>query len=96
MIGKKTYVACSNRMKKNLVNHDLWNIFETTTEPTTPAWSKENALALYLIRESCRLGRFSSIEKISATKIAWDTFAKMSKSGNYLSPESTHALNILK
>ena len=83
-------------MNKILRKRNLRKIVETTNEPTTPDWSKENALALYLIRESCRLGRFSSIEKISAAKIAWNTFAKMSKSGNYLSPENTHALNILK
>nr|POE66829.1 hypothetical protein CFP56_71355 [Quercus suber] len=55
------------------MNEDLWNIVETTTEPTTPAWSKKNAMALYLIRESCGSDRFSLIEKISKAKIAWDT-----------------------
>nr|POF11817.1 hypothetical protein CFP56_66016 [Quercus suber] len=54
------------------MNHDLWNIVETTTEPTTPAWSKKNALALYLIRESCGSDRFSLIEKISKAEDAWE------------------------
>ena len=85
-------------MKTFLKEHDLWNIVETTTEPTTPAWSKKNALALYLIRESCGLDRFSLIGKISMAKIAWDTIAEMNKSntdpdsGSYLFLENTHAL----
>ena len=85
-------------MKTFLMNHDLWNIVETTTEPTTPAWSKKNALALYLIRESCESGIFSLIEENSMPKIAWDTFAEMNKSsadpdsGSYLFPKNTHAL----
>ena len=62
------------------MRHDLWNIVETTTEPTTPAWSKKNAMALYLIRESCGLDIFSLIEKIKDAKSAWDVFAKMSES----------------
>ena len=85
-------------MKTILMKHDLWNIVETTTEPTTPAWSKKNALALYLIRESYGQDRFSLIGKISMAKIAWDTIAEMNKSntdpdsGSYLFLENTHAL----
>ena len=79
-------------MKTFLKEHDLWNIVETTTKPTTPAWSKKNALALYLIKESCESEKLSLIEKISMAKIAWDTYAEMIKSGSYLSPESMHAL----
>ena len=71
--------------------YDLWNFNETTTEPATPAWSKKNALALYLIRESCRSDRFSLIEKISKAEEAWDTFAF--NSGIYFSPKDTHALS---
>ena len=78
-------------MKTILKEHDLWNIVETTTEPTTPAWSKKNALALYLIRESCGLDRFSLIEKISKAEDAWDKIAF--KSGIYFSPKDTHALS---
>ena len=77
-------------MKTFLMEHDLWNIVETTTEPTTPAWSKKNALALYLIRESCGLDRFSLIEKISNAKTAWD---KIADSCSYFSPKDTHALS---
>ena len=60
-------------MKTILMKYDHWNIFETTTEPTSAAWSKKNALALYLIRESCESDKFSLIEKIRKAKIAWDT-----------------------
>ena len=82
------------------MKHDLWNIVETTTEPTTPAWSKKNALALYFIGESIGSGGFDLIKKTSRAKNAWDTFAKENKyksiadpdSGSYLSPENTHAL----
>ncbi|XP_065618234.1 uncharacterized protein LOC136062722 isoform X2 [Quercus suber] len=77
---EESYAAWSDRMKTILMRHDLWNIVETTTEPTTRVWSKKNAMALYLIRESCGLGRFSLIEKIKYAKSAWDVFAKMSES----------------
>ena len=77
-------------MKEVLMYHDLCNIVETTTEPTTPAWSKKNALALYLIRESYGSNRFSLIEKISEAEIAWDNIDPYS--GSYISPENTHAL----
>nr|POF23462.1 hypothetical protein CFP56_07372 [Quercus suber] len=100
---EESYAAWSDRMKTILMRHDLWNIVETTTEPTTRVWSKKNAMALYLIRESCGLGRFSLIEKIKYAKSAWDVFAKMSESdtgpviadpnsGSCLSSENTHAL----
>ena len=72
------------------MKHGLWNIVETTTEPTTLAWSKNNALALYLIREYCGQDRFSLIEKISKAKDAWD---KIANSGIYFSPKDTHALS---
>ena len=75
-------------MKTILMDHDLWNIVETTTKPTTPTWSKKNALALYLIRESCGQDRFSLIEKISKAEDAWDELA-----GSYFSPKDTHALS---
>ena len=78
-------------MKTFLMNHDLWNIVETTTEPTTPDWSKKNALALYLIRESCESGSFSLIEKISMAKIARDTFVEMNKS--IVDPDSNSYLS---
>ena len=77
-------------MKEVLMYHDLWNIVETTTKLTTPNWGKKNALASYLIRESCGLDRFSLIEKISEAEIAWDTLDPYSSS--YISPENTHGL----
>ena len=72
------------------MEHDLWNIVvETTNKPTTPAWSKKNTLALYFIRESCGLDRFSLIEKISKADNAW---YELADTGNYFSPKDTHAL----
>ena len=76
-------------MNKILRKHNLRKIVETTNEPTTPNWSKD-ALALYLIRESCGSDRFSLIEKISRAKDAWDEIAD---SGSYFSPKDTHALS---
>ena len=84
-------MAWRNRTKTLLMNCHLWNIVETTTEPTTPASSKKNALALYLIRESGGLARCDSIKKINNAKHAWDTLAN---TGSNLSPENTHALTI--
>ena len=76
-------------MNKILRKHKLRKIVETTDEPTTPDWSKENALALYLIRESCGSNRFSSIEKISKAEDAWNEIEF--NSGIYFSPKETHA-----
>ena len=75
-------------MNKILRKHYLREIVETTNKPTTPAWSK-NALALYLIRESCGTDRFTLIEKISKAKVAWKKIEF--NSGIYFSPKDTHA-----
>ncbi|XP_050279701.1 uncharacterized protein LOC126720895 isoform X2 [Quercus robur] len=57
--GNETREAWSVRMKTYLMTIDLWDIVEATTEPPAPedeiafnAWSKKNAMALYLITES--------------------------------------------
>ena len=57
--GEETREAWSVRMKTYLMTIDLWDIVEATTEPPAPedeiafnAWSKKNAMALYLITES--------------------------------------------
>ena len=76
-------------MNKILRRRNLSKIVETTNAPTTFDWSMENVLALYLIRESCGSNRFSSIEKISKAKDAWEVIE--SNSGIYFSPKETHA-----
>ena len=76
-------------MNKILRKHYLREIVETTNKPTTPAWSKKNALALYLIRESCGTDRFTLIEKISKAKVAWKKIEF--NLGIYFSPKDTHA-----
>ena len=76
-------------MNKILRKHYLREIVETTNEPTTTAWRKKNALALYLIRESCGSDRFTLIEKISKAKDAWEKIEF--NSGIYFSPKDTHA-----
>ena len=76
-------------MNKILRKHNLRKIVETTNEPTTSDWSKKNALALYLIRESCGSNRFSSIEKISKVEDAWEVIEF--NLGIYFSPKETHA-----
>ena len=76
-------------MNKILRKHYLREIVETTNKPSTPDWSKKNALALYLIRESCGTDRFTLIEKISKAKDAWKEIEF--NSGIYFSPKDTHA-----
>ncbi|KAK7830163.1 hypothetical protein CFP56_028518 [Quercus suber] len=69
------------------MDHYLWDIVEATTKPPMPegdeiafkAWSKKNALALYLIRESCGSNIFPFIGKINEAKKAWDTLAEKFK-----------------
>ena len=76
-------------MKTYFMDKDLWDIVEATTKPPMPegdeiafmAWSKKNALALYLIRESCGSNKFPLIGKIREAKKAWDTLAERFKPG---------------
>ena len=80
-------------MKAYLIELHLLDIVEAATEPPTPKndeiafkdWSRKNALALYLIRESSRPKEFRLIGKISTAKIAWDTLTEMSKPKSKLS-----------
>ena len=78
-------------MNKILRKHYLKEIVETTDKPTTPAWSKKNALALYLIRESCGSNRFTLIEKINKANDAWKKIEF--NLGIYFSPKDIHALS---
>ena len=82
------YVARSNRMETYLKQQKLWDIVEAATEPSKPkddentfnAWSKKNAIALYLIWETS--DAFFSFKKSTRTaKIAWDTLAEFGNSG---------------
>ena len=80
-------------MEAYLKAYDLWDIIEAATDPPKPendeiafdAWSKKNAIALYLIWESSEA--FFSFKKSPRTaQIAWDTLAGYHKSGgSYLS-----------
>ena len=87
--NEESYVAWTNRLKTYFKDHDLWAIIEATTKPPMPegdeiafkAWSKKNALALYLIRESCGSNIFRFIGKINEAKQAWDTLAEKFKPG---------------
>nr|POE67854.1 hypothetical protein CFP56_46270 [Quercus suber] len=87
---EESYADWCNRMYRFLNEHDLWNIVETITEPTTDfhAWSRKNALALYLIRESCGSDRFSLIEKISKAEDAWDEIANPEGTDEPPNPEN--------
>ncbi|XP_065620157.1 uncharacterized protein LOC111999124 [Quercus suber] len=80
----ETFEAWSNRMKKYLRDLHVWDIVEATTEPPTPddeiafkAWSKKNALALYLIWESSEA--YSLIGNCTTAKTAWDRLAELIK-----------------
>ena len=88
----ETFEAWSNRMKKYLQGLHVWDIVEAATEPPTPddeiafkAWSKKNALALYLIWESSEV--YSLIGNCTTAKTAWDLLAELIKPerGSYLS-----------
>ena len=87
--NEESYVAWANRLKTYFMDHNLWDIVEATTKPPMPeddeiafkAWSKKNALALYLIRESCGSSVFPFIGNISEAKKAWDTLAEKFKPG---------------
>lgn len=80
---EESYMTWADRMKTYFKNNDLLEIVEATTEPPMPeddeiafkAWSQKNALALFLIRESCGSNIFPLIGNISEAKKAWDTLA---------------------
>ena len=87
------YVAWSVRMKAYLKACDLWDIVEAATQPPKPeddeiafnAWSKKDAIALYLIRESSSAFN-SSLFRAGTAQDAWDILAKFYNSeGNSLS-----------
>ncbi|XP_030967072.1 protein ACCELERATED CELL DEATH 6-like isoform X2 [Quercus lobata] len=88
---EESYMTWTIRMKRYFMNNNLWEIVEATTEPPMPegdeiafkAWSQKNALALFLIRESCGSNIFPRIGNISEAKKAWDTLAEEFSCYNY-------------
>ncbi|XP_042948201.1 uncharacterized protein LOC122281033 [Carya illinoinensis] len=77
----ENWSAC---IKNYFLAQDLWDIFETATEPPKPeevvefnGWRKKNAAALHAIQISCRVEILSKIKDISSAKTVWDTFAKL-------------------
>ena len=70
-------------MKAYLKACDLWDIVEAATQPPKPeddeiafnAWSKKDAIALYLIRESSS-AFYSSLFPAGTAQNAWDILAK--------------------
>ena len=46
-----------------------------TDEATPKAWTKKNAKALKMIKNSCGLHLCSAISMITSAKVAWDTLA---------------------
>jgi len=85
VLEKDNYVAWTVRVKTYLMDHDLWDVIEATTEPPSleddeaafKAWSMKNSIALHVIQISCGPDTISKIIQISSAKIAWDTLAKM-------------------
>ena len=80
-------------MKAYLKACDLWDIVEAATQPPKPeddeiafnAWSKKDAIALYLIRESSS-AFYSSLFPAGTAQNAWDILAKFySSEGSSLS-----------
>ena len=80
-------------MEDCLKQQNLWDIVEAATEPPKPEddeiafndWSKNNAIALYLIWESSD-AIFSFKKSTRTAQIAWNTLAEFGKSGgSYLS-----------
>nr|XP_023875918.1 uncharacterized protein LOC111988362 [Quercus suber] len=77
------YVAWSVRMKAYLKACELWDIVEAATQPPKPeddeiafnAWSKKDAIAFYLIRESSS-AFYSSLFPGGTAQNAWDILAK--------------------
>ncbi|XP_062175427.1 uncharacterized protein LOC133880493 isoform X4 [Alnus glutinosa] len=81
---KDTYLEWSDSVKTLLMNQDLWEIVEATTEPpkkeddetTFKAWSMKNSMALTIIKVSCGPDALSEIREIDSANIAWNTLAE--------------------
>ena len=77
------YKDWSLQVRTKLKREQLWDIVQgeekppkaKNDDPTFMAWSKKNATALQVIRNSCSSPITCAIEKISLAKIAWDTLA---------------------
>uniref|UniRef100_A0A7N2LJF4 DUF4219 domain-containing protein n=2 Tax=Quercus lobata TaxID=97700 RepID=A0A7N2LJF4_QUELO len=91
------YVAWSVRMKAYLKACDLWDIVEAATQPPKleddeiafNAWSKKDAIAFYLIRESSSTF-YSSPFLAGTAQNAWDILVKFYNSEVYISPFALH------
>ena len=86
VINDLNYGTWRSFIKTNL---HYWDIFEATTEDDEIAisnWKRKNALALYVIRETCASDKLPLIENIRKAKIAWDTLEEMCNinTGGYL------------
>ncbi|XP_035547385.1 uncharacterized protein LOC108990288 [Juglans regia] len=85
VLRNDNYANWSACIKNYLLAQDLWDIFETTTEPPKPeddavefkAWRKKNATALHAIQISCGVEIQSQINDISSAKTVWDMLPKL-------------------
>ncbi|KAF5465284.1 hypothetical protein F2P56_015304 [Juglans regia] len=85
VLRNDNYENWSACIKNYLLAQDLWDIFETTTEPPKPeddavefkAWRKKNAAALHAIQISCGVEIQSQINDISSAKTVWDMLPKL-------------------
>ena len=77
-------------MKGILGKHELWDIVTTASldgyrgDNARMYWRK-NAVALYLIRESCGSDRFSSIKGVDVAKEAWGSLVSANVPGIFVS-----------
>ncbi|KAF5465266.1 hypothetical protein F2P56_015288 [Juglans regia] len=85
VLRNDNYMNWSACIKNYLLAQDLWDIFETTTEPPKPeddamefkAWRKKNAAALHAIQISCGVEIQSQINDISSAKTVWEMLPKL-------------------
>ncbi|KAF5465265.1 hypothetical protein F2P56_015287 [Juglans regia] len=83
-LRNENYENWSACIKNYFLAQDLWDIFETTTEPPKPeellefkGWRKKNGAALHAIQISCGVEIQSKIKDSSSAKTVWDTLAKL-------------------
>ncbi|GLT64121.1 hypothetical protein SLA2020_366320 [Shorea laevis] len=84
VLEKDNYVEWSVGVKSYLIDQELWNTIESTTEPPKQEddeaafkyWRNMNFRALKVIQNSCGPDTFSDIKEINSAKIAWNTLAE--------------------
>ena len=76
VLKRGNYLDWSVRVKTSLMAQGLWDVVEPRIGfPTPENVAVLNAMALYVIQNSCGPDTFSDIREITSARLAWETLA---------------------